>query len=367
MQFLKNRKAAVVIGVLAALIVLRAFLPLIIKNYLNDYLANDVENYTGHIEDFDLSLWRGAYQIEGLVLKKKNVKEKTPFIEVKELDISLSWKALFRGKFLIDLKVDSSRINFTDSKKKEERQFGVDNKAETWSNLFNKLVPFNLESLVVGNGEIHFQNNALKAPVDLYIKKVELNAKNIHNSMKEGKKLFSEYKLTAVAQDHADIKSKGTFNLLVDPMDFDMSLELKKFKLTELNVFLKEYIPLDITSGELFFFMEMASYKGVLKGYLKPMLKNMDVIAGELEEDDSFKEFLLEMVTALSNVILQNSKDKTFATKVPIEGKMESPRVDVWKAIKVAFAHGFGRPEVKPKVDEEINLKSAIEQKKKEK
>ena len=45
-------------------------LPSIVKNYVNKEL-NDLPGYSGSVEDIDIHLLRGAYAIDGLVLKKK--------------------------------------------------------------------------------------------------------------------------------------------------------------------------------------------------------------------------------------------------------------------------------------------------------
>ncbi len=40
------------------------------KYAVNWYLKDKILPYTGHIEDFDLSIFRGAYQFEGFVIEK---------------------------------------------------------------------------------------------------------------------------------------------------------------------------------------------------------------------------------------------------------------------------------------------------------
>lgn len=350
--------------ILVLLIGIRMVMPTAIKYYLNDYLANKVESYTGHIGDFDLSLWRGAYQIEDFELKRKTSKGSIPFIDIPHADISVSWSALFKGKFQVNLDLSKPKVNFTDSKKKDQKQLGVEAKSETWKDLLDKLVPFTLESLKIASGEIHFQNSETKPPIDIYFNEINLEASNIHNSKKQEGALFSNYILKAKAQNQAKLSSDGKFNLLKDPIDFDMNLSLESLNLTQLNPFLKAYIPLDLTSGKFNYYMELASKDSKIKGYLKPMFKDMDVRAGAKEKDDSLKEFGLEIVSAVVNVVFQNLKNKSLATKIPIEGTLDNPKLGLWEAFKLAVSNGFGKPKVAPKVDNEISLKSVNQDKK---
>ncbi|PKL15653.1 MAG: hypothetical protein CVV49_20285 [Spirochaetae bacterium HGW-Spirochaetae-5] len=326
---------------------------------MNDYLVNDVKHYTGRVEDVDLALWRGAYLIEGFYLNKKNTNIKIPFIEIDTIDISISWRALFRGMFLADLILSEPKVNFVDSKRNKNKQSVED---ENWKDILNEVVPFNLETLVITKGEIHFINNEIKVPIDIYFKHIELKAQNIHNSKKQNSALFSRYELSATPQNHGELYSKGTFNILVEPPDFDINLKIEQMKLTQLNAFLKAYGPIDLTSGEFDFYMEMASRNGKIAGYLKPVFKNMDVRAGREEKDNSFKETSFEVITALVNVILKNRNTKLLAAEFPIEGDLKNPEVNIWKGIRSLIANHFGKPAFKLKIDNTINLKSVKEE-----
>ncbi|RMU50702.1 hypothetical protein ALP29_05173, partial [Pseudomonas syringae pv. avii] len=54
------------LGTIAALVLVliavHIALPYLVRNYLNDKLAN-MGDYRGEIADVDLALWRGAYRI----------------------------------------------------------------------------------------------------------------------------------------------------------------------------------------------------------------------------------------------------------------------------------------------------------------
>src|SRR4051812_32088687 len=67
--FFKTRKRTILFCVVLALIIFRLFLPLIVKNYVNKVLAH-IPGYHGWVDDIDISLYRGAYVINGLHLYK---------------------------------------------------------------------------------------------------------------------------------------------------------------------------------------------------------------------------------------------------------------------------------------------------------
>lgn len=62
-----------VAGILVLLVALSIALPYLVRNYLNDKLAN-MGDYRGQVTDVDLALWRGAYRINGLRSSRSTVK-----------------------------------------------------------------------------------------------------------------------------------------------------------------------------------------------------------------------------------------------------------------------------------------------------
>ena len=75
----------IVFGIILLLIVLRLALPSLVKNYVNKQL-NELPGYTGHVDDIDISLWRGAYAIDRLLLKKRADTGKYPFLQIAHCD-----------------------------------------------------------------------------------------------------------------------------------------------------------------------------------------------------------------------------------------------------------------------------------------
>ena len=69
-----RKPVKIIIIVIGVLIILRLLLPYIVLHYANKTLA-DLDGYYGHINDIDISLYRGAYQINDMYLN--NVDRRT--------------------------------------------------------------------------------------------------------------------------------------------------------------------------------------------------------------------------------------------------------------------------------------------------
>ena len=77
----------IIAGVVVLLVALHIALPYMVRDYLNEKLA-DMGDYRGQITDVDLALWRGAYKINGLKIVKVDGKVPVPFVDAPLIDIS---------------------------------------------------------------------------------------------------------------------------------------------------------------------------------------------------------------------------------------------------------------------------------------
>src|SRR5688500_15635389 len=96
----KRKKLWIALGsILLLLIIGRLMLPFFAMRYVNKVLA-DIEGYEGSISDVDIHLIRGAYVIYGLKMFKVNGHDKVPFVDIPSIDLSVEWRALFKGSLV---------------------------------------------------------------------------------------------------------------------------------------------------------------------------------------------------------------------------------------------------------------------------
>src|SRR5690606_38802899 len=97
------------------LLALHLVLPYVIRDYLNDKLA-DMGDYRGEIRDVDLAWWRGAYRIDGLlILRKEAADDEPPFVSLPLVDLAVSWPALWNDRAVVARVIfESPELNFVD-------------------------------------------------------------------------------------------------------------------------------------------------------------------------------------------------------------------------------------------------------------
>lgn len=350
---LLSRINRVVWVVIILLIILRIFLPVGIKYTINWYLENKIEAYQGRIADFDLTLYRGAYQIQDLKIWKRGQNPEPPFVEVGQIDLSLAWRALFKGELLGDLSIDAFKFSFVDSTSDKKKQYGSEEK--NWNEVLSALVPIKIESLRVANSEVRFLNKDYKVPVDILVDRIFIDATNLRNTDNKNILLPSTATVKGRLQKDADFLVKGRINALRSPPAFSMDAQLNTFKLASMNNFFLVYGPFSFARGTLSLFSEVATHDGKIKGYVKPFLEDIKMNAPS-ERFISFKHRFAEFLLGASNLLLRNNV-KDAATKVEFEGDLTSPNVDAWGAFWSSLRNAFVEP-LDAKIENSIDIKS---------
>ena len=99
-------------------------------------------------------------------------------------------------------------------------------------------------------------------------------------------------------------------------------------------------------------YMEGAAGKGMFKGYIKPLMKNIEVL--ELpREDKSAGELVKGTFFKIAAFLFQNRKKDDIATKIDFEGSFERPRMDLVGALFNFFRNGFFEG-ISPGFEEEV-------------
>jgi hypothetical protein len=153
----------VLLGLIVTLFIFRLFLPGLVKNYVNRKL-NELPGYNGHVNDIDIHLYRGAYVIRGLFLKKTTDPPKYPFLTIAQADLSIEWRALFHGRLVGEVIMDRPVLNIlaTEDLDKEPSK-------DTWTETLKALIPFTINRLQMDNGRFAYLDLGKKPATNLYI------------------------------------------------------------------------------------------------------------------------------------------------------------------------------------------------------
>jgi hypothetical protein len=350
----RKRKRRIIWGsIIGGFIIFRLLLPYIVLHYVNGKLEH-LEEYYGHVDDIDIHLYRGAYEIKDIKILKKvdkgTLKDTIPFFKSPSIDLSIEWSAIFQGSIVGEISVEKPVINFIKDKHK-----GEDVKADTadFAQLVDDLMPVTINRFDIHNGEVHYLDLQASPKLDLVMKNINVTATNLTNVTESKEVLPATLKATAEAY-------QGTFvlNMKFDGLakvpTFDMNTELKGLNLVLLNDMLREYGNFDVKKGTFSMYGEFAAKEGKFGGYAKPFLTDLDVVQWNKEEGN-FKQILWETLVASAAEVLQNQNTEQLATKIPINGTFDKVHLNKWHAISYVLRNAFLHA-LRPSFDNSINI-----------
>ena len=270
------RKTAIWIAVgVLVLIGIRAALPPVILHFANKKL-DQIPEYRVHIDDVDLALFRGAYQIEGVSLEKLEGASREPFFSAELVDLSVEWGALLRGSFVGEVELYSPKLNFVVAPTKKQSQTAIDS---SWEDRSEELFPLDINRFAIHDGEIHFRDLTRSPKVDIHLDHLEALAKGLTTVPRKSEALPATFHAEGRAMNHADLRVDLKLDPLAKEPTFDLDAELTALKLATLNDFLKAYAKVDAEGGTFSLFTEMAASKGAFKGYVKPLIKDLKIFS----------------------------------------------------------------------------------------
>jgi len=349
MVWYKKKKIIIPVVLLAILVTLRLALEPIIHKRLNAYLLSFSPALAFHIEDLDLNIIKGGYTFEGVkgALKSNN----KDFLTVERIYVSIAWREIFDGKVVTDIDVSNFDFSFNDTVK--EAFTSVPEKKKNATEVRDTLFPVKIERVRVSEGKITMDDYpSLEDNKKFHVSKIR---GEINNLTPDSGRPFSPFDLEGTIFQSNVLKLSGNLKTLDKPISWDIDTELHDFNLLEANKFLRRKVPLTFTKGKLDLFAEAKSEKGKVEGYVKPFMKDADIMNTK-EDLEGSKHWMVEVLTALGNLLLRTSDTKTVATKIPFSFDKEGMHVDSGEALNKALEHGF-KEKLTPEIENVYNLK----------
>ncbi len=316
--------------ILALLIALRIALPFIVLHYLNKSLA-DLGGYTGHVEDVNIALLRGAYQIEDLRIEKIAGKKKQPFLNVPLMDLSVEWKSLFKGAIVGEVEAYRPELNFSFSKDKSQRQTGEE---VDWTKIVKGLLPININRFVVRDGDVSLVSLFNPGQDAIELKNLNVDILNIRNVEDRADPLPSPVLARGDVPGYGGtLRFDSRFNLIRQLPDFNYNLAFERLQLPKLNSLVKPLTGVDFERGTVSLYSEMAMRDGKFNGYFKPLTNGMRIFDWKENDKRTVGQFFLELFAEGVSELLENQKQDQIATRVPIGGTVKDAKTDVWTIV----------------------------------
>ena len=341
MQLKKIKKKWIVVGiVILILIVARLVLPYYVTRYVNKVLS-EIPGYEGSISGVDIHLIRGAYGIDDLKIFKVSGNDKVPFIDIPITDLSVEWGALFKGAIVGEVIFEQPKLNFIGGDDKGgaagENQSGAD---VDWTRLIKRLMPLQINRMEIKQGTIFFYDFTTKPKVSLHLDSLYLLASNLNNAENEEDPLPSRVTAKATSIGGGKLELDMDINVLKKIPDLDMDLKFEKVDMPALNDFFVAYSKIDIEKGVFNLYSEIIIDEGIVNGYVKPIAQHVKIVNWEKDKKNPLN-LVWQSIIGLLAEIFENQKKDQFATRMTLEGDLNTIDVGVWPAVWNIFRNAF--------------------------
>ena len=330
------RFTLVIIAILlVALIGGRFYLSVWLPRYVNHMLAN-LNGYKGSVKDIDIALYRGAYRIHELKFVKTEGNIPTPFIDVQTVDLSIQWSALLHGRIVSDIELIKPNINFAINKSGTVRQTGEE---VDWTKLANDLMPIDINVVQFHDGKLAYRDFSSSPNVNIYIHDMSGELRNLRNVVDKSQPLPSTVKVQGTSIGGGALSIAGRMNILRPVPDLDLDAKIEGVALPALNSYLKAYAAVDAEKGQISTYSEMHVKNGRVTGYIKPIARDISLI--DLRKNDNPVQAVWEAAVAAVVKIFTNQPRDQFATRIPLEGRLDNIKTNSWVAVLGILRNAF--------------------------
>jgi uncharacterized protein YhdP len=345
-----RRVLITVVTIVVLLVAVRIALPYIVCNRINHRLKA-VPGYRGQVGSVTISLWRGAYALNGISIFKQNGHEENPFFVAKYVDFSIAWRELIHGKIVSDILLEHPEVTIVKGPTPETSQKDTDKR---WQSVVEDIFPVNIQHLEIRQGVIRYIDDTRTPRVDLFIKNMEAVATGLRNRPAD-----TRVEYPAKVQIEGDSLGGGRLSLLVDaePLaekpHFHLSLKVTHVNLPDLNESMRAVANVDVAKGTFEMVLEMGAKDGAFQGYVKPFFNDLDFKTREDKKGSLAAHLWEKAVSGLAWLVKNRPRDQV-ATRIPFQGEFGDSQIGLWATVRNLFRHGFVRafnPVVEGSVD----------------
>lgn len=343
---LSRAKKTLLVGLgifFVVLLAARAALPGFLLKKINEKIAVSSKTVYAHIEDLDFAILWSSYRIEGLTLKSKVLPEAKGFFKIEAASVSIAWRELFRGHIRADVDIQGMELVFGQELNSLKTANTTNEKATDARDLLAHIVPIDVERLTLGNSRIFYEYARDGKVYEIFS---NLQGRVSHLSSAPEKKILipSLLSLKADLFGIASTSVTGRLLPLARPVAMDLDIKVQGFEMVRANPFLLDVVPLTFTQGKMDAYSEIKLENNEVHGYIKPFLRNVDVIASH-EKFKSGTHIVIEAVSALSNILLKNrGPAKSTAAQIEFSLVNEKFEMKVLKSFVTAIKHGYVEP-----------------------
>lgn len=350
---------------LALLVVVRLLLPPVLSEYVQAQLG-EVPGYEARLGSIDVRLWAGGYEIEQLVLVKKDDaplpgedgQERTaalPFFTAAAVDLGLSWRQLLLGELQGRVAVRQPVIVVVQPPEEPAEEL------KPWQERLQELHPFTLERFSVLDGQLRYRTLVDEVPFEFFVDDLYLEVRNLTNVPEEGL-LPTTVLVAGRPEGQGELEAVMRLDPESDPLRFELRVEIRDVPLPALNRLLREFAGVDAHGGRIDLYCEVAALQGYVEGYARTVLEDVALATwGEVETPGDALDAFWDALVGAAAEVLENQPYDRLATRVPISGTLDELGTELGPIVRRLLRNAFVEP-LRPGLEGSVDLRRVAEE-----
>ncbi|WKN41390.1 DUF748 domain-containing protein [Tunicatimonas pelagia] len=317
--------------------------------------AKAIQGEVGHV---DVDLWKAAIHIADTEIYRSDDREGSPMFSADTIFVDLRWKPLLQKTLVGDVYLKNAEYNHEMSEASNQSEnpqsyyhsvpirLLASMSDSSKSNNSSKIPPFTVDSLRIEQGKVHFRDVSTDPPLTASLTDLTIDGKNISNQPQSAQQFPASLQVEGTTTGNGEFTLDTKMDLLPDRPALVSDLAIKSIDLPALNDFFEVYTGISMNEGQLDIASELEVNNGVIEGYVRPDLKNIEVVefgSGSNSGSGLFDKSW-ELIAGLGLQILKTGGDQSLG-HIPIRQtyteKAENQQKSVFESIGEAVSEAF--------------------------
>ena len=315
----------------AILLGLRVALPAWIEHRINGK-SDDKGGYGWRVEDVDVRLLAGSYDLVGVSLRKRGLSR--PLFTAERVTSKVN--GLFKWPLTAHMESFGTRLDI-DLDPAAKPKGAAPPRRPDWPKLLHRLTWFRVDRLTIRDGEIRFHDPEARPPVELRANDVDIEAWNLFRAGGDSSR-STRLEAKGVLQGSGRFEFRTDLHSEAADPTFDVDFSVRGLELKSMNPALEAYAGLSIVKGRLDLETRAKARGGGYKGVILSELHDFEM-KDAVEKPKGFVKALERKAARILGRILENRTEENEA-----EGK-GPPRADFSGDFPAEVKGGWSRSE----------------------
>lgn len=329
----KRRGLKILLGLVVLLVAGRLALPYVLEAWIERKPSDSP--YVVTLDDLDINLWRGSYEVEGLRIERTDLPaSKEPFFAAQKVDLSVEWVQIFRGAVVGEAVFHKPVLHYVAAERAPETEGAPE---PDWRRRLESMFPFQINRIVIHDGSVAYARRAT-SPFTMRLDKVEAEVTNLTNAAKLAARP-AKLELAGTAMNEAKVSLEMTANPFAKRPEFTLDAKLTELQLVNVGGLLRSFGNVDVEGGTFEAFVDLEAKDGKFKGVVRPLFENVGLSRWQEDEgDDAFSQLKRGLTRRLEEEARRYTGDlpDRFTARIPVSGAFPDD-MNVWAAGGIAL------------------------------